>query len=133
MRRQNPAVAVQRPADVYVQEWAGPGESELGLQSALDMTDLTSIAEQADLSQKRFVAEKERTVLLQTTSLVVPDQVDQFTLAEQRKNFNNLTVPRRSVYVAACFRHFFLRNPPEALASIPGLFPSSSDPLLPFN
>lgn len=98
MRRQNPKVAVQRPSDVYVQEWAGPSESELGLQSALDMNDLTAIAEQADLAQTRFVAEKERTVLLTTTSVVLPDQLDEVTLLEQRKNFNSLTIPRRPIW-----------------------------------
>lgn len=97
-RRQNPKVGVQRPSDVYVQEWAGPGESELGLQSALDMNDLNSIAEQADLAQTRFIAEKEKTVLLQTTSVVLPGQLDSVALSEQRKNFNNLTVPRRPIW-----------------------------------
>lgn len=100
-RRQNPKVGVQRPSDVYVQEWAGPGESELGLQSALDMNDLNSIAEQADLAQTRFIAEKEKTVLLQTTSVVLPGQLDSVALSEKRKNFNNLTVPRRYVSTQA--------------------------------
>jgi hypothetical protein len=98
MRRQNPDVGVKRPDDVYVQEWAGPSQSELGLHSALDMSDLSAIAEHADLAQTRFVAEKERTVLIQTTSVIVPDHVDELKLSEQRKNFNNLTVPRRCVH-----------------------------------
>lgn len=97
MRRQNNDVGVKRPADVYVQEWAGPGQNELGLQSALDMNDLASIAVQADLSQQRFVAEKEKTVLLQTTSVIVPEQLDETALAERRKKWNELTIPRRYV------------------------------------
>lgn len=96
--RHKPETGVKRPSDVYVQEWAGPGKSELGLQSALDMNDLTSIAEQADLEQTRFVAEKERTVVLQTTAVVLPGAVNQAAMSEQRKNFNNLTIPRRFVY-----------------------------------
>lgn len=101
MRRQNTNVTVNRPADVYVQEWAGPSQSELGLQSALDIGDLASISEQADLAQTRFAAEKERTVLVQTTSFIVPRELNEIALSEQRKNFNNLTVPRRYASIKA--------------------------------
>lgn len=116
MRRQNPNVAVNRPADVYVQEWAGPSQSELGLHSALDMGDLASISEHADLAQTRFTAEKERTVLVQTTSFVVPGEMDPHALAEQRKHFNNLTVPRRyaSTRASKSGFHVLLRWPPNS-------------------
>lgn len=91
------AHTVNRPADVYVQEWAGPSKSEQSLNSALDLNDLSTIAEHADLAQTRFVAEKQHTVVLQTTSVVLPSAVDEVALSEQRKNWNNLTIPRRYV------------------------------------
>ena len=99
LMRRKPETGIKRPSDVYVQEWAGPGKSDLGLQSALDMSDLTSIAEQANLQQTRFVAEKEKTVLLQSTAVLLPGVINEASLSEQRKNFNNLTIPRKFVIV----------------------------------
>lgn len=109
MRKKNLSNKVQRPADVYVQEWAGPTKNT-SLNSALDLNDLNSIALQADIAQERFIAEKEKTVLI-GPSIVYSDVIKQEMLNEQKNNWNNLTIPRRYVFGQKIdFLNFFKKD-----------------------
>lgn len=65
------------------------------MESILDQSDVASIMEYAQLANRSFSAEKERTVIITNDAFHV-DAVDPRTIEEQEKHWNELTIPRRS-------------------------------------
>ena len=82
-----------KTGDVYTKQWE-PETKEKSLHSVLELSDLDLIAYEADISQKRFVAEKQIKVF-NKVSLILPDKPPIEVLEEQKKHWNNLVIPRR--------------------------------------
>lgn len=83
--------------DVYTKQW-DTQKSQKSLESVLELSDLDRIAYEAELSQKKFVAEKNVKVF-NKASLILPDKPPDEVVEEQKKNWNNLIIPRRCVII----------------------------------
>lgn len=92
-----------KKGDVYTKEWDIP-KTKKSLESVLELSDLDKIAYEAELSQKKFTAER-NVKIFNKASLILPDKPPDEIIEEQRKNWNNLIIPRRYVCL---FKPFYL-------------------------
>jgi large subunit GTPase 1 len=69
-------------------------DTEAARESILDQKDLDSIIAHAELSGKKFIAEKQNVVII-SKNVIEVDEIDSKRMEEMEKHWNEITIPKR--------------------------------------